>query len=191
MAIRSFLAFELSPEIRWLLRDLREELMSRLEGIRWVPLENIHLTVLFLGNIEERDLSPLGEKVGEVAQKYKGFWMKITGMGIFGGIKNPRVLWVGMDGEKERMGYFKASLEKALEGFGIKREERTFKPHLTLGRFQERFKQFDRLQELLDSHRSLKETPQFFEELSLFKSQLTSSGSIYTKLSSWKLEGSK
>lgn len=191
MAIRSFLAFELAPHIKETLEDLLKDITPRLQEIRWVPLENIHLTVLFLGDVEESQLDPISHAIEGVARKYGQFKMRITGLGIFGGIKRPRVLWVGMDGDVERMGYFKASLEKALSKFGIKLEERPYKPHLTLGRFKEHFKETGQLQEILETFKSLGDREQIFEEVCLFKSQLTPKGSIYTKLFSFRLSGSK
>lgn len=191
MAIRSFLAFELSPPIKDVLKELLKDLTPRLQGIRWVPLENIHLTVLFLGDVEETQLEPISQAIEGVSQKYGRFEMKITGVGIFGGIRRPRVLWVGMNGDVERMGYFKNSLEKVLSKFGIKLEDRPFRPHLTLGRFREDFRQTEELQKVLEDYKTLGDRDQVFEEVCLFKSQLTPRGSIYTRLSNFRLSGSK
>jgi len=191
VGIRSFLAFELSQGLMKELGKIYEHCKERLNGVRWVPLYNIHLTVVFLGDIREEDLEPLKESLAVVKHKYAPFKMKINKVGIFGSRRDPRVLWVGMEGDTRPMEYLRNYLEKILKPFGIKRENRPFKPHLTLGRFRMGFKDSVELERLLEEYREIKGEEEVFDELCLFKSQLTPTGSIYEKLHTWKLLGTK
>lgn len=191
MGIRSFLAFELSLGIQGILQDILQEVTHQLRDVRWVPLKNIHLTLIFLGEIQEAHLEPVCQEVQRACERYGPFHMKLTKLGVFGSLQRPRVLWVGMEGDVERMGYLKASLEKGLRPFCTKLENRAFKPHLTLGRFREQFRDTEALKALLMAHKSLGDTGQIFDEICLFKSQLSDKGSIYTKLFACKLSGKR
>ncbi len=191
MGIRSFLAFELSHDVKGFIAHILKEARSELNGVRWVPVENIHLTVVFMGDVEEGTLVEVKESVANACKTYGPFDASVSGIGIFGSLNFPRVLWVGLLGDIERMGHFKAALEKRLEPFGVKREERAFRPHLTLGRFKQGFDEKERLSGFIERFRAIKGPSLTFKELCLFKSQLTPQGSIYTKLEAWELSGSK
>lgn len=191
MGIRSFLAFELTEGLLSELSTIYNHSKERLSGVRWVSLHNIHLTVVFLGEIREENLNPIKVSLEGITHKYGPFKMRINKLGIFGSRHNPRVLWVGMEGDTKLMEYLKSYIEKVLEPFGIKRENRPFKPHLTLGRFKEGFKDGVELERLLEQYKEINGMEEVFDELCLFKSQLTPTGSIYEKLHTWRLLGSK
>ena len=187
MAIRSFLAFELPPEIlKEITRISGDVKKSGLEA-GWVKPGNIHLTVIFLGDVDEKDIAGIVSCVDNVVGNFKPFDISLGGMGMFGDMRRPRVLWMGLDGEIKRLAAMRDRLQKPLEPFGIKQEDRPFRPHLTLGRFRRPVKDKSLLKRTIDQYKNISGPGGKLDELILFKSQLKPGGSIYTKLHTWLL----
>ncbi|MBW1817269.1 MAG: RNA 2',3'-cyclic phosphodiesterase [Deltaproteobacteria bacterium] len=189
MDIRSFLAFELPTEIKRTVSRISGELRPLPLDIRWVRVDNIHLTVIFMGHLAEGLLKDMGENAAHVCRRYGPFQLALSGVGFFGGRKRPRVLWAGLKGDVERMSYFRDALQKRLRPFGITPEKRRFNPHLTLGRFRKGAEGGHLLDEAVSRYRGL-EGPVFtLKELLLFKSDLRPGGAIYTRIDGWPLTG--
>ena len=189
MAIRSFLAFELPKEIREIISRGLAEMKKRPLDLRWVKPENIHLTVVFLGSVREQDLDSISDEVSKVCGRYGPFDISLNKCGVFGSRRNPRVLWIGLDGDIKRMAFFKGSLTRHLKPFGMKEEKRRFNPHLTLGRFRKGARGGAGLDDLLEAYAGMTSPGYFLKELVLFKSDLKPGGAVYTRLASWPLEG--
>lgn len=189
MEIRSFLAFELPSDIKRVVSHVSEEMRKSLLDVRWVKVNNIHITVVFIGNILEEHLRPMGKTVAEVCQRYGSFSVSLKGAGIFSSRKTPRVIWIRLEGDLERMSYFRDALQAGLKPFGIKIEKRQFKPHLTLGRFRKGAKPGVYLDKLLSRYQNLSTPLYALGELTLFRSDLDPKGAVYTKLNSWPLVG--
>ncbi|MBW1783787.1 MAG: RNA 2',3'-cyclic phosphodiesterase [Deltaproteobacteria bacterium] len=189
MEIRSFLAFELPAEIQRILSAVFEEARTLLSNVRWVRVANIHLTMVFMGNVPEAQLGPIGEAAGGVCREYAPFHIQLKGLGLFGSRRNPRVLWVGLGGDRDRMSCFRGDLQKALKPFGIKEEKRPFRPHLTLGRFRKGVKSGAHLGDLLAKYEDLNSPQTLLNELVLFRSDLNPGGAVYTKQRTWPLTG--
>lgn len=191
MEIRSFLAFELPVEIKRNVARVSKEIRHSGLDARWVKVENIHLTVIFLGNIKTEDVEGIDEEIQKVCPGYGSFDIALKGMGCFPNRRRPRVLWLGLDGDMERMSNFRNDLQQTLKTFGIKEEKRPFRPHLTLGRFRSVRKMGSKMDEILMAHETLETTMESLSELILFKSDLKPGGAVYTKLKSWPLSGEK
>jgi 2'-5' RNA ligase len=133
--VRAFLALELSPEIKTALSDLLRKL-KRLAppSIGWVSEEGMHLTLKFLGEIDDGLAARVARSLRDVAAGTEGFPLTVHGTGRFPeGPRPPRVLWAGV-AESPGLMDFQARLESALAALGLPPEERPFHPHLTLGR---------------------------------------------------------
>lgn len=191
MKIRSFLAFELPSEIKKVVARVSEELRQSTLKARWVKVDNIHLTVVFMGNIETEDIPAIAQGVNEVCQTFGSFDLSIKGVGCFPNRSNPRVLWLGLDGDLEPMSDFRDALQGNLTGFGIKEEKRKFKPHLTLGRFRKPKKMDSNEEQLLSKYEDLSSPVCSLKELILFKSDLKPTGAVYTKMEAWPLTGDR
>jgi RNA 2',3'-cyclic 3'-phosphodiesterase len=187
MPIRSFLAFELPPEIKEQVRRVSEELKKSRLDIRWVKPENIHLTIVFLGDLQEQDISPIEREVEKVCSGAHPFDFRLKGFGVFPDRRRPRIFWVGLDGDIERVSTFKDALCERLAPFNIKEENRQFKPHLTLGRFKNPGRADAKLEEILKGHEDFSSPAFQSKELILFKSDLKPQGPVYTKLDEWEL----
>lgn len=189
MKIRSFLAFELPLEIKNIVARVSGELRQSTLNARWVKVDNIHLTVVFMGNIETGDIPAIAQGVKEVCQTYGPFDLSLKEIGCFPNRRNPRVLWLGLDGDVEPMSDFRDALQGHLTGFGIKEEKRKFKPHLTLARFRKPKKMDLKEEQLLSKYEDISSSVCSLKELILFKSELKPTGAVYTKVEAWPLTG--
>jgi RNA 2',3'-cyclic 3'-phosphodiesterase len=187
MAIRAFLAFELPPEIKSQVQQVSEQLKRSELDMRWVRPENIHLTILFLGDIREGDITAMGRKIENVCSGFHPFEIHLKGVGFFPDRKRPRILWAGYDGEIERLSSLKEVLYERLMSFEIKEDNREFKPHLTLGRFRRPERGNPELDRIISRYSDLGSPSFQVDELVLFKSELKPHGSEYTRLESWPM----
>jgi RNA 2',3'-cyclic 3'-phosphodiesterase len=187
MSIRSFLAFELPPEVKDHVRRISEDLKKSKLDVRWVKPDNIHLTVVFLGDVREGDISAISREVGRVCFGFHPFDFRLKRLGLFPDRKRPRILWAGYEGDVERITSLRDVLHERLIPFEIKEEKRQFKPHLTLGRFRNPGRVDAKLDEILTRHEDLSSPTFQANELIFFKSDLRPQGPEYTKLDSWAL----
>jgi 2'-5' RNA ligase len=186
--IRTFVAFALPGQVLERLRKHADRLKARRLPVRWVKPENIHLTVKFLGDIRPSEVDPVFQAMRATAAACRAANLSAGGLGVFPGIKKPRVLWVGVTGELEALSRVHADLETRLEQAGFPREKRPFKSHLTLGRFKEGVDPKS-LAEILGSCSDISPAPFEARELTLYKSDLKPSGAVYTELKSVCLAG--
>lgn len=179
--IRSFIAIDLPQETREKLVAIQELLRQSQAGVRWVKPGGIHLTLKFLGNILPAQVDKIAAAAAQVVVDEPPITLCAAGLGGFPSQRKPRVIWVGLRGEVDRLANIQAGFEKALEPLGFAREGRGFRPHLTIGRVKDRH----RLQSLIEAMSTL-ELPEFnsfdADEIILYKSDLRPTGAIYTKL---------
>jgi len=179
--IRSFIAIELPEETIQNLAAIQEQLKGSRARVRWVKLGSIHLTLKFLGNISPVQVDEIAAAAAQVVVDEPPVTLCPAGLGAFPSNRKPRVIWVGLRGEVERLVNIQAGLEKALEPLGFAQEGRGFRPHLTIGRVKDR----RGLQSLIEAM-STQELPEFnsfdADEIILYKSDLRPTGAIYTKL---------
>ena len=188
MAIRSFLAFELPLDIKKTVEEVLDQAKQYDLSIKWVPLMNIHLTVVFLGNIQEQDIPDIGEGIEKSCSQTAVFHISLDNMGCFPNKRNPRVLWLGLKGEIKRMSIFRDEIQNQLLPFGITQEKRPFRPHLTLGRFKKSDKKNSlKVEKLIESYQQVSGPEQILPELVQFRSDLRPGGAVYTKIASWPL----
>ena len=187
MGIRSFLAFELPPEMGEQIEAVSKELQRLALPVRWVKVHNIHLTIVFLGSVDEDALDAIKEKVPQVVKGLSTIRTRLKGVGAFPNWRRPRVIWVGMNGDIERLSNLRDALQRELEVLGFKPEKRPFRPHLTLGRFKGVIERDEDLKWILDRHHDMSSELYSLNELVLFKSDLKPDGPVYTKMASWPL----
>jgi 2'-5' RNA ligase len=132
--MRTFIALDLSPEIKARLAELLSRMTSLGGDIKWVSRESMHLTLKFLGEIDDLRAKAVEELLQNVSQKYDPMPLACRGTGSFpAGSKRPRVLWVGVEAPPA-LGLLEEDIEGGCEKLGFERESRPFRPHLTLGR---------------------------------------------------------
>jgi 2'-5' RNA ligase len=191
MGIRSFLAFELPPAIREKIGEVSIELQKLTLPVRWVKVTNIHLTMIFLGYVDEDKIDDIKEKVNLVVQRFSIFQTRLNDIGVFPNWRKPRVIWIGLGGEIERLSTLREELQTGLKVLGFKPEKRPFAPHLTIGRFKGLLDRDEELKSILDRYHDLSGDLQYLNELVLFKSDLKPDGPVYTKMATWQLRVEK
>ena len=189
MVIRSFLAFELPYDIKRMVKQISKDIRRSKLNVRWVRVDNIHLTVIFMGNMRAEDISAARGEIKKICIEFGPFDIKLKGLGVFPNRQRPRVLWLGLDGEIERMSSLRDSLQELLKPFGIKEEKRSFKPHLTMGRFRKPNKGDSLLDNIISQYKDLGSPVCQLKELVMFKSELKPEGAEYTRVESWPLSG--
>jgi 2'-5' RNA ligase len=131
--VRAFIAIDLEPRIKESLLSLVRDLRAARADIRWVSDGGMHLTLKFLGQIDESQALRVREILKDAAGRHHAFPLRLEGTGAFPGEASPRVLWVGFAAQPELLA-LQDDIETALEAEGFEREKRGFAPHLTLGR---------------------------------------------------------
>lgn len=201
--IRAFLAVELSQALRAELATLQQELKHRIEPemkrgtrISWAQPASIHLTIKFLGDMDEQMIDPLRIVVEQSIGSQMAVTVPLERLGVFPHPQSPRVLWVGPSenwengAEAKRVAEIHGAIEQACEGLSFLRETRLFSPHLTLARIKMGERQVGvalAKSGVLDRPISLGSLA--VESVSLIQSELHLTGSVYTKLWDVRLRG--
>lgn len=187
--IRSFLALDPPEAIRREIGKVQERLRKMIRGdLRWVRTESIHLTLKFFGDIPRNAVPGISAAAGGVAAGFAPFDLSIGGVGVFPDIDRPRVVWLGMNGEVERLAAFQQELERAIQAIGFPREERPFRPHLTLARIKSP-KGVMGLAQVLERGGDYAAGRFTAAGLVLFKSDLTPGGAIYSRIAEYPFAG--
>ena len=133
MYLRCFIAVDIPVQIKSDMGDLIAVFKKYNADVKWAVHENLHLTLKFLGKTSEDLLPKIAELLSKVVLSYKPFCIKIYGVGVFPNTKYPRVIWVGIE-DSSLLKKLQEDVENAMTSMGFEKEEREFRPHLTLGR---------------------------------------------------------
>lgn len=178
--MRAFIAIELPSKIIDGLKDIQDELKNGNNKIAWVKPENIHLTIKFLGDIDVDKIDSIAVLLETAAAKNRSFDVSVKGAGAFPTLDNPRVVWVGVEDDKNLSRIYE-ELENGLLAIGFEKENRPFKPHLTVGRVKF-LKDKKGFKERIEKYKDINLGHFAANSLCLFKSNLTPNGAVYTKL---------
>ncbi len=179
--MRSFIAIELPKEVRDSLGNLQEKLKTYQADVKWVEPGNIHLTLKFLGEINQEQLSKISLILDSLARDKKNFSIRLASLGAFPKMDYPRVIWTGIDkGEKETQELAR-EIEEKIEKIGIPKEGRPFSSHITIGRTRSNLGRDKLVTGLNNLQGYFQETPHEFRvnKITLFKSTLTPRGPVY------------
>ena len=177
--IRTFIALPIPDNLKESLRSAISQLKRINSGLRWVRPESIHLTVKFLGNIEQDLVEPISQQLDSVAGSCPELELGLSGVGVFPGQRRPRVIWAGLGGDIMPLSQLASAIDRMCAGFGIKVEKRPFNAHLTLGRLK--------VPSMVDLDINLIEEWYRAEEVIFYKSELLPTGARYTILHSSRL----
>jgi RNA 2',3'-cyclic 3'-phosphodiesterase len=177
--LRLFVGIEFPPELK-----LRLSLLQNgVADAKWVDPGNFHLTLRFIGEVDEGTAADVDEALARL--KARPFSLQLYGVGVFGGDK-PRQLWVGVEREPA-LAALQAKIEQALIRVGLPPEPRKFAPHVTLGRL--RVARRDDIQRFLADHAQFRAEPLRIDRFSLIASYPTKAGSVYEDQADYKLQG--
>ena len=182
-SFRGFVAVPSPGPLLSRLKNLQQELKQLELDAKWVALEQIHLTVKFLGQTPSSILESIKASLDKIAQEHPAFSFPVDRFGVFPNAREPRILWVGSSEASSPLQKLTVSLEDAMHELGFVKEKRDFKGHLTLARLRTP-KQSYRLQDWMHKHPISWREEFPCERLILFQSTLTPKGSIYQPLHS-------
>lgn len=182
---RTFVALELDESLQRYLGEIIRRMVQDLSGLRWVDPAGIHLTLAFLGELNDQQLAEAAHAAELSAQSIPSFEYRLSHPGIFGSPRQPRVIWIGVEEPSGNLQllHHKLNLELAQCGFEI--DTRPFSPHLTLARIKAPLKpeELQRLQRLLAVQDRQPHSPLVrVRYLSVMKSELMRTGARYTSL---------
>lgn len=183
--MRTFIAIEVSEEIRNTLAQIEAHLKYAGADVKWVRPDIVHMTVKFLGEIDEKKAGEVKASLDSVARTTKPFELTLKDIGAFPKIANPRVIWVGLGKGASESTELALKVDEALSGIGFQKEERPFSPHLTIGRVRSapnKAKLAEKMASAASSFQLSAVSPHRVSSLILFRSTLTPQGSIYTKI---------
>ncbi len=154
--------------------------------VRWVPAENLHLTLKFLGNIEEVQVAPIRSALREALADTVGFRVTARGVGVFPASRRPQVLWIGL--ASPEIGRVAGRVERALEPLGVERAATGFRPHVTIGRWRRPEPRGADLREELARWRDHEFGKFRIHAVTLFRSTLRPAGALYSPLAVFPLD---
>ena len=178
--MRAFIAIELPEEIKQGIARVQEQLKRSGASAGWTRPEGIHLTLKFLGEVPDAKSQ---EIMGALSGAVKGSGalnLEIAGAGAFPNVRAPRVLWMGVAGDIEKLAALQATIEDAMETIGYEREARRFSPHLTLARIKFP-KPRENWQQAVEGIRDVNLGAFEAGHVSLMKSDLRREGAVYTE----------
>jgi 2'-5' RNA ligase len=181
--LRTFIAVELDESIRSRCVALQEVLGRASRDVKWVEPENLHVTLLFLGEVDERDVPAVCRSVADTCAGLAVFGLSVEKAGCFGDRRRPRTIWAGVGAGNAELVALHDALEGPLLELGCyRREERRYTPHITLGRSKSN-NPSDRLARELDRHTSWRGGECAVSEVVVMASELRPEGPVYTVLS--------
>ncbi len=200
MTIRSFIAININDSLRGKIGDIVNGLVETNADVRWVKSENLHITLKFLGNINEEEIQLIKDVLMKVSSKYYSFGILLENIGCFPNIKRPRIIWIGIRDSSAIIQIYK-DIDKMLFKAGFEKEKKAFSPHITIGRVKSMngyIKVKDKIKTLNINN---KEKPEInhvqltdfifgnmtMNSLSLMRSDLSRSGAKYTLIEDFPL----
>lgn len=182
--MRTFIAVNLPDEIKKKVAETTAGLKKIDSGVKWVEPQNLHLTLKFLGWVEDTRLPEVVQITGKVSSP--SFKLKLAGAGGFPRGKNPRVLWVDIKEGAEELKALANRLEEDFSSAGFRAEEREFSPHLTIGRVKGK-RGIDKVMEEMGHLAGVEFGECQVQNLEIMKSTLTRKGPTYEVYKSFEL----
>lgn len=195
--LRLFVAIEIGDIIKKRFRECQERLKEAGGGIKWVDVGNIHITLKFLGYVEEKHLSQVKDIINKSVQAIKPFSLRFKGIGGFPKFQRPMVVFIVAEeaasasggSDDKKMSYLttmNSRLEEGFQALGIEKEDRPYEAHLTLGRVKSPHN-VERLVRLMEEYREEPFGEELVSKVLLMHSQLSPQGPIYTRLEEFPL----
>lgn len=187
-ALRTFIAIDIPPWVKEQIAGIQNRFKSLDLNASWVRPENIHLTLKFLGDIDPQRVPLIKETMTRALNPIPKFSVWLGGLGVYPDLKRPRVLWVGLRDSQGALETLHEKTDDALNSLGFPKEPRKFSPHLTFGRLKSQ-KGKSSLEKALQEGPEIESDPFEISSVKFYQSQLTRTGSIYTALDKFILNG--
>lgn len=178
---RLFICIDIPHTLKQQLLQVQKKLNETGANVKWVDGNNLHLTLKFLGQCPASQCQHIVSSMKQTSIKFSTFNIQLVGLGTFPFSGRPKVVWVGVGGEREKLNGLQRSLEQNLAALGFPLENRKFSPHITMGRPRE-YGSMDDLQREVNKYKLEKLGEWQVSSIKLMQSTLTPAGPIYTSL---------
>jgi RNA 2',3'-cyclic 3'-phosphodiesterase len=189
--LRTFIAVEIPAPIRQTIQRKTEALCNTLSDslVRWVAMDNLHLTLKFLGAVSSAKMAELTQMLRVETDSFSAFDIQLSGLGSFPSLRRPRVLFIGIQAPAA-LEALQHSIESACARLGYESEARDFHPHLSIGRVRRDISTSDqqKIRHAIEATKIDSLGTARVDSVHLYKSDLKPSGSVYTKLFSAPLK---
>lgn len=177
---RTFIAIKIHPgkELLAMMHEMQRALKG--ESIKWSSEDNFHLTLAFIGDTQESQLGKIRSALSDYCSGTGDFEFDIKGTGVFRSMKDPKVIWAGIE-INDKLGLLHSKVIESLALAGIEIEERAYRPHLTLGRIRS-IKDKSILADLTEKYAGTVFQRVNSTEIILYESLLLPSGAVYKPL---------
>jgi len=179
--LRTFIAIPLPENVISFISGIQERVKAYGFKASWSRPEGIHLTLKFLGDIDSGDAEIAGEAMSQAVKESLPLSLAAKGLGVFPGIKRPRVIWVGLKGDTFPLIELQKKIEEHLKAAGFPKEDRPFRGHLTLARIKGETDP-KKLAEAMKKFGEAESETFTADQVVLFRSELKPSGAVYTRL---------
>ena len=182
--MRLFTAINLSERSKNLINNKIEIVQKNIEEkVKWVKKENWHITIKFLGEVEETNLAKIKNKIKEI-KKFEKFYFQINKIGAFPNLNYPKVIYLGIDSGKEKLIEINKEMEKKLAELNFEKEKRAYTPHITVGRSKDYTDNSNLASSLKEFHKKnhFINIYSYVDKISLMKSELTPKGPKYEEI---------
>ncbi len=184
--LRLFVAVNIQDIIKQKLKECQERLKESDGDVKWVDTKNIHITLKFLGYVEEGHLDEVKDIIRKSTEGMKPFRLKFKGMGAFPRFQRPQVVFAMAEDEAGHLASISSSLEEGFQSLGIEKEDRVFEAHLTLGRVKSPHN-IEKLVRVMERYKNEPFGEELVTSVLLMQSQLTPKGPIYTRVEEFTL----
>jgi 2'-5' RNA ligase len=180
-AVRTFIAILLHGSLHNTLGEIIDKLASSKAKVKWVEPQNVHITLKFLGNVDEERLPEVYAACERAATGIDPIDLEMRAIDCFPNRKSPRIVWLGIERGAEAVKRLRERVEAELTGIGFSPEEKLFRAHLTIGRVKGKGG-LSPLCRLLDEKKNIFVGSMRAEKISVMKSKILPSGPEYTEM---------
>ncbi len=177
--MRLFIAALIPDKIRARMDEYIGALKSRCGGVKWEKRDKLHVTLKFLGGVDDSNVPEITSVIGGLVRNYSPFDTDILGFGGFPDMRYPRILYIGLS-ENPELSSLQGRIDEALEPLGFPKETRGFLPHVTIGRIKGRLR-------ILEPFPIPEKCKFAIDEIAVVKSETRRDGSVYTPLHIFRL----
>jgi RNA 2',3'-cyclic 3'-phosphodiesterase len=188
---RTFIALELNAALQRHLSEVIRQMALALPRLHWVDPHGIHLTLAFLGELTDEQVSSAMQATKVAAQTIPAFAYRLSHVGVFGSRNQPRVIWAGIEESSGTLSRLHRVLNRELEQGGFEVDSRPFSPHLTLAHVKAPLKaeEVQALQHFLDGKQRFAASSSYHvSQINVMKSELSRAGAVYTCLRAYPLQ---
>ncbi len=187
--IRTFVAVPVLQQVRQRAQTIIDRLRPSGADVKWVPAENLHITLSFLGDVDERNIAEVCRAATQATTGQADFTLVCRGVSAFPSTQRPRTIWIGIAQGSQQLCALQADIQQALVRLGYPAESRQFHPHLTIGRVRRSGPGLRQLSQQLQAMRDQEVGETYVDQVVVYSSQLMPDKPIYQALARIPLEG--